>query len=785
MRFRDGDTRQRSIFVLLVGIYLIGVCINVADKFERVGSPDVGWIIDDGNLSPTRPEVSEAGLRGGGRVIAINGRPYHSPPGRRSIHLPGVHRKLGAINVVEFERPTGETDKLEITVRPWEWRDAVFAEGATSVLGLLFFLVGTVTFVLRPYTQSSWALLAICTMAGGVLSTMLIPAVTVDELSILYFLALVGFVNVAPIHGALAFPVTHPLLKRFPRILWLVYAFGLLQSAVFIAAWRHGFHGPFSYTRVAGAIVLLLSIGFFVGRCLELAWNPPDRLVRQRALILLAGSLFGLAPVAIIQILQQAFRAFPVDSRFTYWTLGFFLFSLGRVTLREEVLNSGIAVRRAILYATAVGILTVLASILTLFSPYAVAGLLLPLLYVWPRFVERLNHILYPKRAKFPEILRQIGDDLADSTSVDTVLDKLATAPTLICDTTRSVAFLVPTEFHRDEHIRVSDGSTIPEGGQLVDEALVRILMAVRKTIQRNRIAIQSHFSEIKEECYAGLDRLGADILLPIIRHGRAIGGLAIGPGSTGDVYERAELDALTTVAQQAVQSIIRVEATERLAAREREFADLKRFLSPQVIDQVMARGGASELKSKRKIVTVLFADLRGFTTFSDTVEPEEVSATLAEYHEAMGKRIAEFAGTLERFAGDGFMVFFNDPVLQSDHTVRAVHMAMAMRSDVDTLRVEWQRKGYRMNVGIGIHTGYATCGFVGYEGRRDYGVIGNVTNLASRLSDVATGGEILITSRVRSELRNGFEIESVGDLEFKGFSHPQPVYRLIANRAA
>jgi len=782
MRFRDGDTGQRLLFALLVAVYALGVGINVADKLDRVGRPDVGWVIDDGNLSPTRQDVSEAGLRGGGRPISINGEPYHFTAGHPLIARAQAKTEIGAVNHLVFERPTGERAEISVEVRPWTWHDAVFAEGGTFVIGLLFFIVGSVTFVLRPYTDSSWALFAICTIVGGVMSTMMVLSVSDRTLPALYFLGLVGFANVGSIHAALAFPVTHPLLERHPRILWGVYLFGLVQALIFIAGWLKGFHGPFAFTRAAGAVLLLISIGLFVGRCAQLALTSDNALIRQRARILVAGALLGLAPVAIVQVLQQAFHAFPIDSRFTYWALGVFLFALGRVTLREEVLNARIAVRRALLYGTAVVVLTVLASFLTLLSPYAVAGLLLPLLYVWPRFVERLNRVLYPKRARFPTILRRIGEDLADSTSVDTVLDKLATAPTRLCDTTRSVAFLIPTEFHADEHVRVSDGSAIPDGPALADEPLVRILTAMRKTILRNQVSIQSHFSEIEDECFACFDRLGADVLLPIIRHGQAIGGLAIGPRSSGDIYERAELDALVTVAQQAVQSIIRVEATERLRARELEFADLKRFFSPHVIDQVMARGGASELRSKRKVVTVLFADLRGFTSFSETVEPEEVSSTLEEYHAHMGERIAEFAGTLERFAGDGFMVFFNDPVPQPDHTSRAVQMALAMRHDVEGLRRDWQRRGYDMHIGMGIHTGYATCGFVGYEGRRDYGVIGNVTNMAARLSDAASGGEILITNRVRGELTNSFVTEPVGNMELKGFSHSQEVFRLVRN---
>lgn len=784
MRFRDGDTWQRGLFVLLVAVYFLGVGINVFDKFQRVGRPDVGWVVDDGNLSPTRRDVSESGLRGGGRPLSLNGRPYRLPMVGPPTPPKGLNTRPGETNHLEFQRPTGETAELDIAVRLWTWHDAIFSEGATFVLGLLFFVVGTTTFVLRPYTPSSWSLLSVCSLAGGLCSTLLIPSFTTSELCLFYFLSLAGFINAAPLHNALAFPVTHPLLLRYPNILWLVYGYGTLQAATYVAAWRNGYHGPFAFTRILGAVLLLVGISLFIGRCLQLSFDK-DRLVRQRAHILLVGALLGLAPVAIVQVLQQGFRVFPIDSRFTYWTLGIFLFALGRVTLREEMMNARTAVRRAVLYAAAVGILTAIAGVLSSVTPYAVAGLLLPLLYLWPRFVEWLNQILYPKRAHFPEILRGIGDDLADSTSVDAVLDKLADAPGRVCDTTRSVAFIVPGEYHPDEHVRISDGSSLPTGPALAQEALVGIMLATRKTIHRNRIALQPHFSEIKEECYADFDRLGADILLPIIRNDRAIGGIAIGPRANGDVYESAEINALKTVAQQAVQSIIRVEATDRLRSRELEFSDLKRFLSPQIIDQVMARGGTSELRSKRKVVTVLFADLRGFTYFSDSVEPEEVMTTLAEYHAAMGRRIAEYDGTLERFAGDGFMVFFNDPVTQEDHTSRAARMALAMRQDVETLRAEWDRRGYKMHVGIGIHTGYATCGFIGYEGRRDYGVIGNVTNLAARLSDAAGAGEILVTQRVLSELGSEYHAEQIGELDLKGFTQAQSTFRLIGNGTA
>jgi GGDEF domain-containing protein len=290
--------------------------------------------------------------------------------------------------------------------------------------------------------------------------------------------------------------------------------------------------------------------------------------------------------------------------------------------------------------------------------------------------------------------------------------------PQRLCDARTCVAFLLGEGDAPHEQARAV-GMPLPRERPLRDELVVQLVRTIRTEIRREQLVVDTHYARVRREGMAGFDRLGAEVVLPLTHQDRVIGGFAVGARASGDPYEAAEIDAFHSVAQQAVQAIVRVHATERLRARESEFADLKRFFPPQIIDQVMARGGAAELRSQRKPVTVLFADLRGFTAFSDSVEPEEVMQTLSEYHAVVGHRIAEFAGTLEHFEGDGFMVFFNDPVEQPDHAERAVGLALAMRADVEHLRTGWQRKGSELHIGIGINSGYATCGFIGYEGRR------------------------------------------------------------------
>ena len=193
-----------------------------------------------------------------------------------------------------------------------------------------------------------------------------------------------------------------------------------------------------------------------------------------------------------------------------------------------------------------------------------------------------------------------------------------------------------------------------------------------------------------------------------------------------------------------------------------------------------MAGGADDPLKTHRREVTVVFLDLRGFTAFAETAEPEEVMGVLREYHAVMGKLILEHEGTLERFTGDGMMVFFNDPVPVSNPAEQAIRMALAMRECVKDLCAKWRKFGYELDFGVGIAQGYATIGGIGFEGRWDYGAIGTVTNLASRLCGEAGPGQTLVSERLLCTIEELIEAEPVGELNLKGFRRAITAYNVL-----
>jgi class 3 adenylate cyclase/PAS domain-containing protein len=212
-------------------------------------------------------------------------------------------------------------------------------------------------------------------------------------------------------------------------------------------------------------------------------------------------------------------------------------------------------------------------------------------------------------------------------------------------------------------------------------------------------------------------------------------------------------------------------------------YSRLTRFLSPKVSDLIMSADTDEPLKPRRADITVVYIDLRGFTSFTETAEPEEVMNVLGQYHAELGRCIVEYDGTIEHFAGDGLMVLFNAPMPVENHEMRAVQMAIAMREALSILSTTWRKQGHALGFGVGIAGGYATIGTIGFEQRRDYGSVGSVSNLAARLCGEAKDTQILIAPRILVKTESNIDVESVGELALKGFQRPVSAYNVLALR--
>jgi class 3 adenylate cyclase len=263
---------------------------------------------------------------------------------------------------------------------------------------------------------------------------------------------------------------------------------------------------------------------------------------------------------------------------------------------------------------------------------------------------------------------------------------------------------------------------------------------------------------------------------VPMLREGEPIGAIAVARNEVRP-FDEAEIRLIETFADYVV---IAIENVRLFQTVERQRTELARY-APQAADLLSDAEGEKLLAGHRREITALFCDLRGFTAFAETADPEEVLGVLRQYHTVAGELVIANGGTVEHFAGDGLMAFFNDPAEIDDHELAAVRTAVALNERFAELAQDWRRRGYELGLGIGIATGYATLGRVGFESRYEYGAIGNSVILAQRLSDAAAPGEILVSQRTHAAVDEHFPSEPVPDLELKGFSRPVVAMRLAA----
>jgi class 3 adenylate cyclase len=241
--------------------------------------------------------------------------------------------------------------------------------------------------------------------------------------------------------------------------------------------------------------------------------------------------------------------------------------------------------------------------------------------------------------------------------------------------------------------------------------------------------------------------------------------------------FEAGEIELMATFADQGAIAIANAKLFETV---ERQKSELARFLSPEVAALISSDEGAQLLAGHRAYITVVYFDLRGFTAFAETAEPEELIDVIRQYHAAAGELVLAHGGTLEHFAGDGLMVFFNDPVPIAEPELQAAKLALAMRERIGELAEGWRKRGYELGLGAGVAVGHATLGRIGFEGRYDYGALGSVTNLAARLSDEAASGKILLSQRAYAALEGRVEASPVAELQVKGFARPVQAFELL-----
>ena len=379
--------------------------------------------------------------------------------------------------------------------------------------------------------------------------------------------------------------------------------------------------------------------------------------------------------------------------------------------------------------------------------------------------------ILREQQRVSSQVLRAV----ARGAGLQSVLDEVAEAASCLCAAENGRLWLF-----RDGMLHVVASSGSREGYDTHEQPGVphRGTMAGRAAVTRAVVHLPDVDAD-PEYTYAGPRPYRSGLHVPILLEDELIGVIGVTRQAVGPFADE-HIELLKTFADQAA---IAIANARLLDAVERQRTELSRFLSPQVAELVSSPEGEKLLGGHRAYITVVFCDLRGFTSFVETAEPEELFEVLRQYHGTIGGLIPNYHGTLEHFAGDGLMVFFNDPVPVDEHELQAIRLAVDTRERFGELAAGWRKRGTDLGLGIGIAAGHATLGRIGFEGRYDYGALGMVSTLASRLSTNAEAGQILISQRVFAAVEASVEAEPIPGIELKGFARPVTAYAVRALR--
>jgi class 3 adenylate cyclase/putative methionine-R-sulfoxide reductase with GAF domain len=404
--------------------------------------------------------------------------------------------------------------------------------------------------------------------------------------------------------------------------------------------------------------------------------------------------------------------------------------------------------------------------------------------------IDRLNRDL-ARRSNEVRIIQQISQEITSTLDLDEVLGIVLRAMERVLGFGHAMVFLKDLAADR---LRLAASRGYEPSGVGAEvafgEGVIGVVASRQKMMRVGNIgASVAYLRSVRARLEAtgqlapggasaalpGLPDAQSQLALPLLVKDRLVGVLVVeSPRPTA--FDELDEMLLGIVGNQAATAIDNARSYQMVENLSR----LKRFFSPQLAEAIVTGGADDPLKTHRREVTVVFLDLRGFTAFAGTADPEEVMGVLREYHAEMGKLILEHEGTLERFTGDGMMIFFNDPVQVDDPAERAVRMAVAMRDRVTALIGRWRKRGHDLGLGVGIAQGYATIGAIGFEGRWDYGAIGTVTNLAARLCGEAQPAQILLSARVVSGVEDLIETEEIEALTLKGFARPVPAFNLL-----
>jgi len=771
----------------------------------------VGWINTTfpGFLINERVRVSiigfnwtgtKAGLRTNDKILEVNGEAIQSATDFKNI----MKRKRPG-ELISYSIATEGTEfSATIPTMRFSWLDLLMTFGITLLGAILYLLMGVVVYIMKPNTRASWAFLLACFFLSLYTVTIFDIGATHIGFIRVYLLA-ATFFPAAFVHLSLFFPQPWHIIEQRPYLATGPY---LIAAIIVIALQLLYPRDEFFIVWKLVTFYMALSALFIVGSILHSYFKSPSTISRQRAKVVLFGSSLAFPVPAFafsVQNILGASGGLNIPTNLLTFPLIIFPGSIAFAIAKHNLFDVDVYIKRAVGYV----IMTVLVGMgyfsiqsvtstfvfKPLFGEYAenvfpIAFALLVVFFFDPinrKIQDTVDRVFFRQKFDYKETVRTVSNALTSMLNLDQILKK-------VVDTVRNEMFidaagvfvLEPQKrAHRNYFVEDEPPGTIANGQREVrvayDDPLLALIAREKKLITTYDIQEDPIYSDLKESCGRSFVEMNASMALPLVYQGEVTGVLALGRKKSGHFYSREDIDLLDTMADQAAVAVENAKLAEQMKKEEGVRANLSRYLSPQIVDQIVKHNVEVNLGGDKKVVTVLFSDIRNFTTITESRKPDELVHQLNEYFTEMAGIIFEHGGSLDKYIGDAIVAVFGSLIDLDNSARNAAQAALKMMQRLPELNERWlQKYGLKMEFGIGLSTGEVFLGNIGSPERMEFTVIGDTVNVASRFSGLAKPGQILMTRETLNCLEGSLEWRELPPTEVKGKTGKLEVFQLV-----
>lgn len=793
---------SRIVFFGIILIVLIMSTICVMNAIQWVNKPFAGFLINErmvlGNVGQYHWTGTRAGLKFPDKILKANGKIISS---MRDLEEVVNNTEIGNLITYSVERG-GEIIEVGIPNMRFTLADLFMIFGVTFLSGIIYLLIGVVVFIMKPDTRVSWAFFLACSFLS-------IFAITSFDIQSTHY----GFIHVyllvntffpaAFIHLSLVFPEKRRIIERYPYLQFLPYIF----STILILQMEFSYPQPsFMATYQFVRIYTVLSAVAMMSTTLHAFFKKSSTITRQRAKVVLCGAALAFPIPALAQYLSlfgSNVMKVTIENNFLAIPIIFFPASIGYAIAKHNLFDVDVYVKRAVGYGIMVALVVISEfSIHLLSKPVLIlifgdhAEKIFPFLFalLFVLLFRPVNHkvqgfvdkLFFRKKFDYKETVLSVSNALTSVLNLDEIIKKIINTvrKEMFIDTAGVVLVDPQQKCCRTVFVGDKPGNTedsIKDVCIPCDDPLLTLVAKEKKLITKYDIEEDPHYIDLKESCGQRFSEMGASMVMPLVYQNEVKGALALGYKKSGHFYTREDIDLLETLTNHGAIAIENARLAEQMKEEITVRTDLARYISPQVVEQIIKKDRQVDWGVNKKVVTVLISDIRNFTKITENYPPDQLVQILNEYFTEMAKIIFENQGSLDKYIGDAIVAVFGSLIPLENSAEFAVRAAAQMMKRMTSLNERWVGQyGLVMNIGIGINTGEVFLGNVGSPERMEFTVIGDTVNITSRLSDLAQAGQILITRDTLACLGTDIKYRELPPAEVKGKSGKLKLFEIL-----